>query len=1024
MEPSNHAQNKQSPKTPPLPRDSRGSLEVFNPSTYSTRPTNPAFRSQPSWKSWANEQRSSPKLEEEELVPKTLPNSSRGNEEEINTTWMALQDQSPVLEQPKSPSLVPKTISSVISDHEDKKSPAAKSQVPGEVGAAAQRAAEWGLVLKTDDDTGKLQGVKVRTSGDEQNSKAGTSRRDSGNSVRSSGDLSDDGAGKERAFPRVSEDLKDALSTFQQTFVVSDATKPDYPIMYASAGFFKMTGYTSKEVIGRNCRFLQGADTDPEDVAKIREALQSGGSYCGRLLNYKKDGTPFWNLLTISPIKDENGKVLKFIGMQVEVSKHTEGTKEKTLRPNGLPESLIRYDARQKEKAAGSVTELVEAMKKPRARALSESTNRPFMRKSEGSEPEKFDALTLQHTAEKKPPARRHSHAGTRSTMQRIAELPEEKKPKKSNRRRLSFMGIMKKARRSSTAEEEFEASVTMGENDEEDDDESEDDARPESLDDKVRKKEMRKGIDLATTLERIEKNFVITDPRLPDNPIIFASDSFLELTEYSREEILGRNCRFLQGPETDPATVRKIREAIDNQTDVTVQLINYTKSGKKFWNLFHLQPMRDQKGEVQYFIGVQLDGSEHVEPLHNCIPEATANEGAKLVKETAENVDEAVRELPDANKKPEDLWVNHSKVVHPKPHRRDSPSWKAIQKILDSGEKIGLKHFKPIKPLGSGDTGSVHLVELCDSGQYFAMKAMDKGMMLNRNKVHRACAEREILDMLDHPFLPALYASFQTNTHICLITDYCSGGELFMLLDRQPKKVLKEDAVRFYAAEVLVALEYLHCQGIIYRDLKPENVLLQSNGHVSLTDFDLSCLTSCKPQLLIPETNEKKKHQKRHEALIFMAEPMRASNSFVGTEEYIAPEIITGAGHTSAVDWWALGILLYEMLYGYTPFRGKTRQKTFTNILHKDLKFPGSIPASLQAKQLMYRLLHRDPKNRLGSREGANEVKRHPFFRGVNWALIRCVKPPELDAPLQPTDAEKDSKVDPSLEDLQTNVF
>nr|AML76882.1 putative LOV domain-containing protein [Polyscias fruticosa] len=542
-----------------------------------------------------------------------------------------------------------------------------------------------------------------------------------------------------------------------------------------------------------------------------------------------------------------------------------------------------------------------------------------------------------------------------------------------------------------------------------------------------IRHKEKRKGLDLATTLERIEKNFVITDPRLPDNPIIFASDSFLELTEYSREEILGRNCRFLQGPETDPVTVRKIRDAIDNQKDVTVQLINYTKTGKKFWNLFHLQPMRDQKGEVQYFIGVQLDGSQHVEPLHNCIPETTAKESAKLVKETAENVDEAVRELPDANSKPEDLWKNHSKVVYPKPHRKDSPSWRAIQKILNSGEQLGLKHFRPVKPLGSGDTGSVHLVELGNTGEYFAMKAMDKGVMLNRNKVHRACAEREILDMLDHPFLPALYASFQTKTHICLITDYCPGGELFVLLDRQPMKVLKEDAVRFFAAEVVVALEYLHCLGIIYRDLKPENILIQSNGHVALTDFDLSCLTSCKPELLIPEiTKKKQRHKKRQQAPIFMAEPMRASNSFVGTEEYIAPEIITGAGHTSAVDWWALGILLYEMLYGYTPFRGKTRQRTFANVLRKDLKFPGSRVVSLQAKQLIYRLLHRDPKNRLGSREGANEIKQHPFFRGINWALVRCQSPPKLDVPLfGTTEDEKEAKeVDPGLLDLQTNVF
>ncbi|KAK1587391.1 hypothetical protein Q3G72_012369 [Acer saccharum] len=1005
-----------SSKSPPLPRDSRGSLEVFNPSTHPTRPTNPAFRQQSSWQNWI-EQRNSPE-----------PDPSKSGRTEEITSWMALKDPVPPQSTPLSTTPTQPSsplIQNITTDQDNPTVP--DYPLPGEVGVAAQRAAEWGLVLKTDNETGKPQGVGVRTSGGEEPNKPGTSRRNSNNSVRSSGGDSDDGlgGGKERGFPRVSEDLKDALSTFQQTFVVSDATKPDYPILYASAGFFKMTGYTSKEVIGRNCRFLQGAGTDPEDVARIRESLQVGQTYCGRLLNYKKDGTPFWNLLTIAPIKDEEGKILKFIGMQVEVSKHTEGVKEKTLRPNGMPESLIRYDARQKETATSSVTELVQAVKKPRS--LSESTNRPFLRKSGGGggsgggeEEQERNGALARRNSENVPPARRNSHGGPRISMQRISEVPE-KKPRKSGRR--SFMGMI--SRKSSTTQyrdDSFDDGVLLVDDDEM---ESDDDERPDSLDDKVRQREMRKGIDLATTLERIEKNFVITDPRLPDNPIIFASDSFLELTEYSREEILGRNCRFLQGPETDPATVKKIREAIDNQTEVTVQLINYTKSGNKFWNLFHLQPMRDQKGEVQYFIGVQLDGSEHVEPLHNSIPVDTAKESEKLVRQTAENVDEAVRELPDANTKPEDLWANHSKEVHPKPHRKDTTSWKAIQKILDSGEQIGLKHFRPIKPLGSGDTGSVHLVELCGTGQYFAMKAMDKGVMLNRNKVHRACAEREILDMLDHPFLPALYASFQTKTHICLITDYCPGGELFLLLDRQPRKVLKEDAVRFYAAEVVVALEYLHCQGIIYRDLKPENVLLQSNGHVSLTDFDLSCLTSCKPELLIPTINEKKKHRKNQQNPIFMAEPLRASNSFVGTEEYIAPEIITAAGHSSAVDWWALGILLYEMLYGYTPFRGKTRQKTFANILHKDLKFPGSTPASLHAKQLMYRLLHRDPKNRLGSHEGANEIKKHPFFKGVNWALVRCTSPPELEAPLLTTDAEKEDKVvNPELQDLQINVF
>ncbi|KAG2622547.1 hypothetical protein PVAP13_3KG000048 [Panicum virgatum] len=732
-----------------------------------------------------------------------------------------------------------------------------------------------------------------------------------------------------------------------------------------------MTGYSSNEVVGRNCRFLQGSGTDPAEIAKIRQALSAGSNYCGRLLNYKKDGTPFWNLLTIAPIKDEDGRVLKFIGMQVEVSKYTEGTKDTAVRPNGLPESLIKYDARQKDQARSSVSELLLALKNPRS--LSESRNSTLKRKSQEAE----CVFSTQ------VPGKRTSESGSRrSSLQKISEVPEggNKSGKSGLRSFIGFLGMGHGNVEKNMLKPRKDLLIDSA------------DERPESFDDDFRKKEMRRGMDLATTLERIEKNFVITDPRLPDNPIIFASDSFLRLTEYSREEILGRNCRFLQGPETDRGTVKKIRDAIDNQIEVTVQLINYTKSGKKFWNLFHLQPMRDQKGDVQYFIGVQLDGTERVR-------DAAAKDGAMLVKKTADNIDEAAKELPDANLSPEDLWANHSKPVLPKPHMKDTASWRAIQKVLENGESIDLKHFRPVKPLGSGDTGSVHLVELLGTGEYFAMKAMDKSVMLNRNKVHRATVERQILDMLDHPFLPTLYASFQTKTHICLITDYCSGGELFMLLDRQPMKVLKEDAVRFYAAEVVTALEYLHCQGIIYRDLKPENILLHRDGHISLTDFDLSCLTSCLPQVFLPEDNDRKKGRKKSRGSpIFFAEPMRASNSFVGTEEYIAPEIITGAGHTSAVDWWALGILLYEMLYGYTPFRGKTRQRTFANILHKDIRFPTSIEVSLAARQLMYRLLHRDPANRLGSYEGASEIKHHAFFRGINWALVRTAAPPKLE--------------------------
>nr|AML78588.1 putative LOV domain-containing protein [Oenothera serrulata] len=843
----------------------------------------------------------------------------------------------------------------------------------------AERTAEWGLHVRASED-GSGRGATSEFLTNLGEGRKRSSERFAGESTRTSEDSS---VGRESgAFPRVSQELKTALSTLQQTFVVSDATKPDIPIMYASSGFFTMTGYSSKEVIGRNCRFLQGPETDQKEVDKIRNAVKSGKSYCGRLLNYKKDGTPFWNLFTLTPIKDDNGNTIKFIGMQVEVSKYTEGIVDKAVRPNGLPQSLIKYDARQKERALDSMMEVVQTVKHPRSHIQETSNN------------EEFDKFNLDSYL----PATQTPKSDPVATASRMSIEPDKKS---KNLGRISSTAFKSKRHSLEAKQEEellIEPEILMTKELE----------RTESWSRAERERDIRQGIDLATTLERIEKNFVISDPRLPDCPIIFASDSFLELTEYTREEILGRNCRFLQGPETDMSTVQKIRDAIREEREITVQLINYTKSGKKFWNLFHLQPMRDQKGELQYFIGVQLDGSDHIEPLQNRLSAAAEQQSAKLVKATAENVDEAVRELPDANLRPEDLWAIHSQPVFPLPHKRDSSCWAAIRKITARGEKIGLNHFKPIKPLGCGDTGSVHLVELKGSGELFAMKAMEKSMMLNRNKVHRACIEREIISQLDHPFLPTLYTSFQTSTHVCLITDFCPGGELFGLLDKQPMKIFKEESARFYAAEVVIGLEYLHCLGIVYRDLKPENILLAKDGHVVLTDFDLSFLTNCKPQIVHQPVPGRRKSRSQPPPM-FVAEPMAQSNSFVGTEEYIAPEIITGAGHSSAIDWWALGILLYEMLYGRTPFRGKNRQKTFANILYKDLTFPSSITASLAARQLINALLQRDPASRLGSNNGSNDIKQHPFFRDINWPLIRCMNPPPLEAPLQLI--EKDPK-------------
>nr|AHZ63882.1 phototropin [Schistochila sp. LGOW] len=870
-----------------------------------------------------------------------------------------------------------------------------------------------------------LENSAGRPSGPREECISGLTRRTS--------ETSDGGSVDSQALPRVSRDLRDALASFQQTFVVSDASRPDFPILYASAGFFKMTGYSSREVMGRNCRFLQGPDTDQEDIDRIRTALREGKSFCGRVLNYRKDGTPFWNLLTIAPIKDDTGKVLKYIGMQVEVSKYTEGNKANEIRPNGMPASLIKYDARQQDRATSSVKELVGALKYH----APVQQGSPARKSTGGGTPPLFSFPPLKDELQLKVPSRYSTQSGLSTTLidrkyasklrsksesvTRNSEVAGGEIGAKgfSNRR---SSGLMQLIRKSAQPQAEAESEMEYLDLDL-------DDSVPiledrESLDDSDRATEIRRGMDLATTLERIEKNFVITDPRLPDNPIIFASDHFLELTEYTREEIIGRNCRFLQGADTDLGVVRKISDAIRAQQNITVQLLNYTKTGKPFWNLFHLEAMKDSKGELQYFIGVQLDGSEHIEPIRRRMSERTEQEGKKIVQFTARNVDGALRELPDANTSLEDLWANHSHEVFPKPHRRNTSTWDAIRKILSSGDTLGLNHFRPIKPLGCGDTGSVHLVELRSTTEFYAMKAMEKSVMVNRNKVHRARVEREILEKMDHPFLPTLYGSFQTRTHVCLITDFCPGGELFLLLERQPQKRFREDSARFYAAEIVLALEYLHCLGVVYRDLKPENVLIQRDGHVQLTDFDLSLMTASRPQLLkpfFPSGRRKKNVSKESLRPVLLTEPPARSNSFVGTEEYIAPEIILGLGHNSSVDWWALGILLYEMLFGRTPFRGRNRQRTFANVLHKDLGFPASIPVSMGAKQVIRGLLHRDPKKRLGSDKGSNDLKSHLFFNGINWPLIRCMTPPPLETPIFHIDKEPSDSKDLDWEDGDT---
>ncbi|KAF8914096.1 kinase-like domain-containing protein [Gymnopilus junonius] len=316
---------------------------------------------------------------------------------------------------------------------------------------------------------------------------------------------------------------------------------------------------------------------------------------------------------------------------------------------------------------------------------------------------------------------------------------------------------------------------------------------------------------------------------------------------------------------------------------------------------------------------------------------------------------------------------------------------------------EVGPSSFVKVKMLGKGDVGRVYLVREKKNNKLYAMKVLSKKEMIERKKVKRALTEQEILATANHPFIVTLHHSFQSEGYLYFCMEYCMGGEFFRALQTRPGKCLSEDGARFYAAEVVAALEYLHLMGFIYRDLKPENILLHQSGHIMLSDFDLAKQSNAPhgmPTMVHSETNG-----------VPLVDTMTCTanfrtNSFVGTEEYIAPEVIAAQGHTAAVDWWTLGILIYEMIYATTPFKGQERNDTFHNIRYQQVPFRDSPKVSQAAKDCIGRLLDKSERTRLGSKSGASEVKQHKWFGKINWGLLRNTRPPIIPAASNAQDA------------------
>ncbi|TVU36340.1 hypothetical protein EJB05_18272 [Eragrostis curvula] len=290
--------------------------------------------------------------------------------------------------------------------------------------------------------------------------------------------------------------------------------------------------------------------------------------------------------------------------------------------------------------------------------------------------------------------------------------------------------------------------------------------------------------------------------------------------------------------------------------------------------------------------------------------------------------------------------------------------------------EQFTVDDFELGKIYGVGSYSKVVRAKKKDTGNVYALKIMDKKFITKENKISYVKMERIVLDQLDHPGVIRLFFTFQDNYSLYMALESCEGGELFDQIVRKGR--LPEEEARFYAAEIVDILEYLHGVGLIHRDVKPENLLLTSDGHIKIADFGSVKPTRDTPIKVLPNsTNER-------------------ACTFVGTAAYVPPEVLNSAPATFGNDLWALGCTLYQMLSGSSPFKDASEWLIFQRIVARDLKFPDYF--SNEARDLIDKLLDVDPSKRPGAGpDGYASLKKHPFFRGVDWKNLRKTRAPKL---------------------------
>ncbi|XP_034326204.2 RAC-alpha serine/threonine-protein kinase isoform X3 [Magallana gigas] len=280
--------------------------------------------------------------------------------------------------------------------------------------------------------------------------------------------------------------------------------------------------------------------------------------------------------------------------------------------------------------------------------------------------------------------------------------------------------------------------------------------------------------------------------------------------------------------------------------------------------------------------------------------------------------------------------------------------------------KKVSLDDFEFLKVLGKGTFGKVILCKEKTTNHLYAIKILKKQVIIAKDEVAHTLTENRVLQTTKHPFLTQLKYSFQTPDRLCFVMEYVNGGELFFHLSRE--RIFSEDRTRFYGAEIISALGYLHENNIVYRDLKLENLLLDKDGHIKIADFGL-----CKEEMYYGASTK----------------------TFCGTPEYLAPEVLEDNDYGRAVDWWGTGVVMYEMMCGRLPFYNRDHDILFELILLQQVKFPRTL--SEDATSLLSGLLVKDPKQRLGGTEDdVKVIVAHPFFKSINWQdLVEKKIPP-----------------------------